>query len=97
MASLFSEIVTLNTKGDLTEGSFNSKEKVKKMFSDIIDKSTRPQYQHVHNERKSSTRHDVQTSDHDKELKALGFVAKKKKKLFDDDVISHHSCPLSPL
>ena len=72
-------------KGDLTEASFNSKEKVKKMFSDIIDKSTRPQYQRVHNKRKSSTRHDVRTLDHDKELKALGFVAKKKK-LFGNDV-----------
>ena len=72
-------------KGDLAEGSFNSKEKVKKMFSDIIDKPSKPQPQSAHKKRKSSSRHDVQMLDHSEELKALGFVAKKKK-LFDDNV-----------
>ena len=72
-------------KGDVTEGNFNSKEKVKKMFSDIIDRPTKLESQRAHKKRKSSTRHDVQTSEHNKELKALGFVVKKKR-LFDDEV-----------
>jgi len=75
-------------KGDLTEGSFTSKDKVKKMFSDIIDKPTRPQSQRVHKKRKSSTRNDGPTSEHDEELKGLGFVVKKKR-LFDDDDVSN--------
>ena len=62
-------------RGCLKEGSYSSKEKVKKMFSDIVDTSLVTTMRPSH-KRKGGM------SDHDEES---GFVVKKKK-LFEDEV-----------
>ena len=64
-------------KGCLKEGSYSSKERVKRMFSDIVEKSMT-----VKSSRKRKSRDE--TSE-ELDYEEVGFVVKKKR-LFEDEV-----------
>jgi len=71
--------------GDVNEESYSSKEKVKKMFSDIVDTS-------LPKKTKSAQKRKLRNHpfDNDEELETQGFVVKKRK-LFEDEVSAINS------